>query len=125
MGGSVRRPAWKLVLSYEQEIRKKAYQLVRVGEESALADTFETACKSPELLNLHFVVMPLTTSADFFSSEACAFPPPPVVPVSFQRPCEGTGKGEKCSNPRAVKKFTLKTRTAETKDGSETCQKGA
>ena len=112
MGGSARRPAWKLVLSFEQEIRKKAYQLVRVGEVSTVASAIEAACKSPELLNLHFV-MPLTTSAEFFSSatsEAIAFPP--VPPVPFQRPRKGSGKGEKGSNPRAVKKVALKTRSA-------------
>ena len=107
MGGTVRRPAWKLVLSFEQEIRKKAYQLVRVREASALANALETACKSPELLNLHFV-MPLTTSADFFApaaSDAVAFPP---VQAHLQRPRKGSGKG----NPRAVKKGALKSKTA-------------
>ena len=89
------------------EIRKKAYQLVRLGEASALANALETACKSPELLNLHFV-MPLTTSADFFApagSDAVAFPP---VPAHLQRPRKGSGKG----NPRAVKKGALKSKTA-------------
>lgn len=89
MGGSVR-------VRGSCFFRKKAYQLVRVGEMSAL----DAACKSSELLNLRFCWIFPTVSSDAF-----AFPPPPL----------SRGKGANGSNHRAVKKFALKTRTAEGK----------
>ena len=54
-------PRWELVLGYEQEVRKRAYQLIRRGDEPTLEAAMRRAISDPETMNLHFVV-PLTTS---------------------------------------------------------------
>ena len=107
-GNGTRKPAWKLVLSFEQEIRKKAYQLVRLDEAKTLAAALEEACKSPELLNLHFL-MPLTTSTEFLSVAA------DDMPDQSQWYSRGKGKGKgklgKSKDGKLVEKLFLKTKT--------------
>ncbi|CAL1155276.1 unnamed protein product [Cladocopium goreaui] len=65
--GVTRHPAWNLVLSYELEVRKRAYKQLRDGKHSSLQEALEDAWNSAELINKHFLV-PLTASADFFST---------------------------------------------------------
>ena len=116
-GNCTRRPASKLVLSFEQEIRKKAYQQVRLDEAKSLAAALEEACKSPELLSLHFL-MPLTTSTGFLSVAADDMPGPDQW---FGRG-KGKGKGKfgKGKDGKFAKKFFLKTKTD---DGKSICFK--
>ena len=64
--GVPKHPAWNLVLSYELEVRKRAYSL-RDGKHSSLQEALEEAWNSAELINQHFL-LPLTASADFFST---------------------------------------------------------
>ena len=116
--GVARQPAWKLVLSYEQEVRKHAYHLLRDGDESSLSDALAKACKSPELLNLHFL-LPLTTSADHMSS-VHSDAPGPWAWYSPHKTGKGKGKGGKDGDKDAVKKHTLKIKTD---DGKRICFK--
>lgn len=116
--GVARQPAWKLVLSYEQEVRKHAYQLLRDGDETSLSDALVKACKSPELLNLHFL-LPLTTSADHMSSVP-SDAPGPWAWYSRDKAGKGKGKGGKDGDKDAVKKHTLKIKTD---DGKRICFK--
>ena len=37
------RPKWELILSYEQEVRKRAYQLLRRGDEPTLEEAMKKA----------------------------------------------------------------------------------
>ena len=59
--GATRHPAWSLVLSYELEVRKKAYEWVRDGKHSSLKEALEAVWESAEVVNKHFLV-PLTAS---------------------------------------------------------------
>ena len=106
--GATRYPTWKLVLSYEFEVRKKAYRMVRDGKSSSLADALEASWESAEITNKHFL-LPLTVSADFLSDSG-----------------KGGGKGAKGDNKgkgakiEKVKKQHLKTKTG---DGRKICFK--
>ena len=46
------KPKWEIVLSYEQEVRKKAYQWVRQGDVPTLEEGLQKAIKDPEIMNL-------------------------------------------------------------------------
>ena len=104
-GNGTRRPAWKLVLSFEQECRKKAYQLVRLHEAETLAAALDEACKSPELLNF---LMPLTTSTEFLSVAFDGMP----GPDGWVSRGKGKGKGKhgKGKEGKSIKKLFLKTK---------------
>lgn len=52
--GVTRHPAWNLVLSYELEVRKRAYKQLRDGKHSSLQEALEDAWNSAELINKHF-----------------------------------------------------------------------
>ena len=116
--GVARVPAWKLVLAFEQEARKKAYQLVRDGDAATLSQGLELACKSSELVNLHFL-MPLTTSTEFMSS--LLSDGSDSAPFSWSKG-KGKGKGKSKGKEKdsQTKKFFLKTKT---RDGQRICFK--
>ena len=96
------KPKWEIVLSYEQELRKKAYQWVRQGDVATLEEALQKVLKDPELMNLHFVI-PVTTSVAASSSSASA----PRQPSSPSAP-KGKGKGRGTS-ARPTKKLHVKT----------------
>ena len=96
------KPKWEIVLSYEQELRKKAYQWVRQGEVPTLEEALLKVLKDPELMNLHFVI-PVTTSVASSSSSSAA----PRQPSSPSAP-KGKGKGRGTS-ARPTKDLHVKT----------------
>ena len=61
-GAADTEPPWSLILNYEYEMRKKAYDWV-VSEGFTLQDALKTAMKDTELKNLHFLT-PWTLKVD-------------------------------------------------------------
>ena len=115
--GGARKPAWKLVLSYEHEIRKKAYHLLRSGDAANLSSALYDAMKNPSLMNIHFM-LPLNVSAEFMSDTMSA-----DHQVGSWQPAagrsKGKGKGGKGKQEgKEVRKSSLKTKT---KDGKKLC----
>ena len=108
--GVTKHPAWSLVLSYELEVRKRAYKQLRDGKHASLQEALEDAWNSAELINKHFL-MPLTASADFFSSANLG--------MAFSGQGKGSskhGKGKvNGKDKRLVSKPFLKTKTDEGK----------
>ena len=103
------KPRWELVLGYEQEVRKRAYQLLRRGEEPTLEDAMKRAISDPETMNLHFVV-PLTTSiAASHSSSSGGRQGGTTAKPGQGGPGPNKGsKGAGCG-PKPVKKLQVKT----------------
>ena len=102
------RPRWELVLGYEQEVRKRCYQLLRRGEEPTLEDAMKRAISDPETMNLHFVV-PLTTSIAASTggggrTTSSTTKPGQASTSSPSKGAKGGGRG-----PRPVKKLHVKT----------------
>eukprot|EP00435_Cladocopium_sp_Y103_P008775 s235_g2.t1 len=108
-----RRPEWSVILSYEQEIRKRAYQWVRQGDVATLEDGILRGIKDAETMNLHFII-PLTTSAASSSNKAPAAPKQGTQPAASPK---GTAKGRGKGN-KATKKLHVKTA-----DGKAICFK--
>ena len=50
-----RVPKWSLILKYESELRKRAYQSVRDGAVGDLGAALKAACAAPDLFAFHFV----------------------------------------------------------------------
>ena len=102
------RPKWELILSYEQEVRKRAYQLLRRGDEPTLEEAMKKAIGDPETMNLHFVVPLTTTLASGSSSGARAAGAPAkpgaAGPSSGNKGAKGGGR-----NAKPVKKLQVKT----------------
>ena len=115
--GAARKPAWKLVLSFEHEIRKKAYHLLRNGDASSLALALSDAMKNPALMNLHFI-LPLSTSGDFMSDSWGGDQESGSWQAAGGK-SKGKGKGGKGRHVyKEVKKGALKTKS---KDGKKLC----
>ena len=113
--GGARKPAWKLVLSYEHEIRKKAYHLLRSGDAANLSSALYDAMKNPSLMNIHFM-LPLNVSAEFISDTIGA-----DHQVGSWQPAAGKSKGKGGKGKqesKEVRKSNLKTKT---KDGKKLC----
>lgn len=97
------------MLGYEQEVRKRAYQLIRQGDEPTLEAAMRRAISDPETMNLHFVV-PLTTSLASSGSGGGGRPTGAVTkagqggPQSPGKGCKGAGRA-----PKGVKKLQVKT----------------
>ena len=100
------QPAWKLVLSYEHEIRKKAYHLLHSGDAANLSSALYDAMKNPSLMNTHFI-LPLNVSAEFMSDIVGA-----DHQVGYWQPAEGKG-GKGKQEGKEVRKSILKTKTKE------------
>ena len=75
-GAANTEPPWALILNYEYELRKKAYDWV-VSEQFTLQDALKTAIKDPELKNLHFLT-PWTLKVDLLKK-------PPAVELADKR----------------------------------------
>ena len=58
-GGVEITPQWSLVLSYEAELRKKAYEYIRENTHPDIAAALTAVCKATEVHHMHFLV-PLT-----------------------------------------------------------------
>ena len=97
------KPKWEIVLSYEQEIRKKAYQWVRQGDSPTIEEALLKAIRDPELMNLHFVI-PVTTSVAASASSSSAPKQRTTSPTA-----KGNSKGKKPDNTKATKKLHVKT----------------
>ena len=50
-----RVPKWSLILKYESELRKRAYQSVRDGAVGDLGAALKAACAAPDLFAFHFM----------------------------------------------------------------------
>jgi hypothetical protein len=62
-GGVVLKvPSWSLVLSYDAEVRRKAYELVRDGNADTIAQGLAAACKDSTVMQIHFLT-PLTLTS--------------------------------------------------------------
>jgi hypothetical protein len=48
-GNVVSRPSWQIILDYDHEIRKKAYELIRTGEMTTIALALVSAMRNAEL----------------------------------------------------------------------------
>ncbi len=57
-------PDWSLVLSYEYQIRKKAYEMISMGESETLKDSLRMARKDFELKE-RYLLTPWTVSQKF------------------------------------------------------------
>ena len=92
-GGSTRRPVWKLVLSYELEVWKRAYNNLRNGKLDSLRKALELARAEiiNKIINRHFLV-PLTASTEFLSTPA-GFDGWPSSGYPFLPPPSFHGKG--------------------------------
>ena len=93
----------RALLAYEQEVRKHAYQLLGDGDEGSLSVALARACRSPELLNLHFPWLLLTT----------------CLPILAMRPGHGRGP-TRTSQAKGKEKAALKLKTG---DGNRICVK--
>ena len=60
-GEKILTPSWTLILSYEYEVRKQSYELVK-EEGKTLAEALEQCCKDAELRDL-YLVTPMTLSS--------------------------------------------------------------
>jgi hypothetical protein len=102
-------PRWELVLGYEQEVRKRAYQLIRRGDEPTLEAAMRRAISDPETMNLHFVV-PLTTSLASSGSGGGGRPAGAAAKPGQGGP-QSPGKGSKGAGraTKNVKKLQVKT----------------
>ena len=96
------KPNWTTVLSYEQEIRKKAYMAVRRGDAPNIATALGKSIKDPEVMNIHFVI-PVTTAAALSGARSTT----KQTSTSSQSPEGNGGKGAK--GPKGTKKLHVKT----------------
>ena len=99
------KPKWEIVLSYEQEVRKKTYQWVGQGDVPPLEEGLQKAIKDPEIMNLNFVI-PATTSIASSSSAAPQYSCRTTSPVASKAGAKGKGRG---SGPKPTKKLHVKT----------------
>ena len=104
------KPRWELVLGYEQEVRKRAYQQPRRGEEPTLEDAMRRAISDPETMNLHFVV-PLTTNIAASYSSGSGGRQGGTTAKPGQGGAQSPSKGSKGAGrgPKPVKKLQVKT----------------
>ena len=61
-GEDSREPSWQLILSFEHELRKKAYKLV-LDRGATIVAALEQACTDTELKNIQFKPGPLHCSS--------------------------------------------------------------
>ena len=98
------RPKWEMVLNYEQEIRKRAYQWVRRGEVPTIEEGIVRGIKDPEAMNLHFIV-PVTTSLAASASGGSTSKPAAATSTGSK----GGGKTKTKGGNRPAKKLHVKT----------------
>jgi len=106
--GAQQGPKWEVILDYEFQIRKKAYDLV-VRDRLTLREGLERACRDAELRDL-YLVTPLTLGrSDSYDSQSRIMsidrsrtPPPPGWGQSQGSP-KGKGKGKKGKGKSAGK----------------------
>ena len=101
-GGSTRRPVWKLVLSYELEVWKRAYNNLRNGKLDSLRKAVELARAEiiNKIINRHFLV-PLTASTEFLSTPAGLMVGLRQVTLSYRRLLSMAKVEEERANARA------------------------
>ncbi|CAE7822629.1 unnamed protein product [Symbiodinium necroappetens] len=80
-----RVPKWSLILKFESELRKRAYQSVRDGAVGDLGAALKAACAAPDLFAFHFVTP--------FSLGGCAASPGGAGHVEAGAGWKGAGKG--------------------------------
>jgi hypothetical protein len=132
-GGSAVRPPWALVLSYEYEMRKWAYEQV-VREQVTLAEAIKSATKNTELKEKYFVT-PYTlgvqqggTTGAKRLPEAAASDHAGAWGKKWGRKGKGSGGGKKgggrggSKDPKA-KKGSGKGKHSRTPDGRAICYK--
>ena len=98
--GSHLGPKWEIILDYEFQIRKKAYDLV-LRDRKTLREGIETACRDAELRDL-YLITPLTLGqSDSYDSHSRILAidrsrtPPPAGWGSEWESGKGKGKGKK------------------------------
>ena len=109
------KPKWEIVLSYEQEIRKKAYQWVRQGDVATLEEGILRGIKDAEVMNLHFVVPVTTNVATSSFGGGVRQTQRPASPAAGKAAGKGKGRG---GGIRPTKKLFVKT-----PDGRSLCFK--
>jgi hypothetical protein len=73
-GSVLQTPSWTLVLSYDAEVRKKAYELIREGLVVNIAEGLLAACKDSTVMQIHFLT-PLTLTQGGGAKNVHAAPP--------------------------------------------------
>ena len=102
------KPKWAIVLNYEQEIRKKAYQWVRKGDIATLEEGILRGIKDAEVMNLQFVVPVTTTVATSSIGGGARQTQRPASPAAGKAAGKGKGRG---GGIRPTKKLFVKTPT--------------
>eukprot|EP00435_Cladocopium_sp_Y103_P026843 s3622_g6.t1 len=97
-------PQWETVLKYELEIRKRAYEAVRQGDEPTLEAALTKAMKDSEVMNLHFII-PVTTAAASSASSSST----PTARTASPAGSKGGSKGKAKGGVRPAKKLHVKT----------------
>jgi hypothetical protein len=118
----VRTPAWQLVLAYDAEIRKRAYELVRDGTKADLCEALSCARASAETMNLYFLVPLTLQSANTSNLSTTAASHLGGGGDSSAAPSKGQGKGAKSlgKQGKVVKNTKAKSKT---EDGKRICYK--